>query len=105
MADGGHGVLQGTPAPRMHVHIATGHRRDLQAGSQLQALLQMTPIVLAAVQVHRQPQALGEGRRSQSIEAWVSLSAAPTAPAGRAAVARSLRQQAITAFRRGAGPG
>ncbi len=61
MTDRGHGVLQGPAPARMHMHIAAGHRRDLQAGSQGQALLQMARIVLAAVQVHRQPQAFGEG--------------------------------------------
>ncbi|CRM74580.1 hypothetical protein [Pseudomonas sp. 31 E 6] len=60
MADGGHGVLQGASTTRMHVHITAGHCRDIQARGQLQALLQMARIVLATVQVHRQPQAPGE---------------------------------------------
>ncbi|CRM02940.1 hypothetical protein [Pseudomonas sp. 24 E 13] len=72
MADGGHGVLQGTTAARMHVHITAGDRRNLQAGRQLQALFQMARIVLPAVQVHRQPQALGEGA-AQPLDAGLGV--------------------------------
>ncbi|KWV86540.1 hypothetical protein PFLmoz3_03973 [Pseudomonas fluorescens] len=72
VTDGGHGVLQGTAASRMHMHIAAGHGRDLQAVGQLQALLQMARIVLPTVQVHRQPQALVEGA-AQPVEAGLGV--------------------------------
>ncbi|MNK89334.1 hypothetical protein D3C87_1093420 [compost metagenome] len=60
MTDRGHGVLQGAPAASVHVHIATGHGRNAQLPGQAQQIVQAPGIVLAAVQLHRQPQALGE---------------------------------------------
>ena len=61
MTDRGHGVLQGTAATHMHMHIAAGHRRQVQAGGQVQALFKVAGIVLAAMQLHGQPQAIGKG--------------------------------------------
>ncbi|MNF75224.1 hypothetical protein D3C84_572830 [compost metagenome] len=60
MADRGHGVLQGPPAARVHVHIAAGHRWNSQLPGQGRQFAQASCIVLAAMQLHRQPQAFGE---------------------------------------------
>ncbi|RMT87764.1 hypothetical protein ALP39_200243 [Pseudomonas marginalis pv. marginalis] len=99
MADGGHGVLQGTAAACMHMHIAAGHCRDIQAGGQVQALLQIAPIVLAAMQVHRQPQALGEGA-TQPLDRGLGVAVVGD-PERQQAIERLIEvlvQQAIVAF-------
>lgn len=61
MADCGHGVLQGAPPARVHMYIAAGHRRDPQLTCQRQQPVQPAAIVLAAMQLDRQPQPFGEG--------------------------------------------
>ncbi|MNS22629.1 hypothetical protein D3C72_544290 [compost metagenome] len=61
MTDRSHGVLQGTPATGMHVHIAAGHGRNLQLGGQPQHRRQPLLIVLATMQLHRQPQPFAKG--------------------------------------------
>ena len=61
MTDRGHGVLQGAPPTSVHVHIAAGHCRDSQFARQGQQRSQPSGIVLAAMQLDRQPQAFGEG--------------------------------------------
>ncbi len=99
MPDSGHGVLQGAAATRMHVHIAARHRRNLQAGGQVQALLQMARIVLAAVQVHRQPQALGEGAAHPLDRGLgVAVFGHPQRQQARQRLIEVLLQQAIAAF-------
>ncbi|MNX68110.1 hypothetical protein D3C86_992730 [compost metagenome] len=60
MTDRGHGVLQGTPPARMHVHIAAGHRSNLQLPGQAQQIIEAPGVVLATMQLYRQPQAFGE---------------------------------------------
>src|SRR5690554_2091989 len=45
MADGGQGVLQGPPAPGVHVHIAAGHGGDLQLAGQSKQLLQSLGVI------------------------------------------------------------
>ncbi|MNP18579.1 hypothetical protein D3C76_1110670 [compost metagenome] len=60
MADRGHGILQGPPPTRVHVHIAAGHRGNVYRRRQRQQLLQTLAVIGAAVQLHGQPQTLAE---------------------------------------------
>ena len=63
MADGGHAVLQGAPAPGMHVHVATGHRWYRQLAGQVKVALQPDVVVRPPVQLDAQPQPAGEARQ------------------------------------------
>nr|VVM81575.1 hypothetical protein PS652_02317 [Pseudomonas fluorescens] len=75
MANGSHAVLQGAAATGMHVHIATGHGRDVEGSGQAQQLLQAPWVIRAAVQLDCQPQPLGEYLAQPAAAGLVRLGA------------------------------
>ncbi len=103
VADGSHGVLQGTPATRVHVHIATGHCRNTQRLCQRQQVGQPLLVIRAAVQPDTQPQALGKSLTQPAPAGQTGLSIAVEVrqPEGQQPVRRRLEvfaQQAVFTF-------
>lgn len=83
----------------MHVHIAASHGREVQAGGQLQALLHVARIVLATMQLHRQPQAFGEGvAQPLDIGLGVGVCGDPQRQQAGQRLVEVLSQQAIAAL-------
>ncbi len=101
MPDRGERVLQHQPATHVHVHVAAGHQREIERAAQRLQVAQARCIVGPAMQLHRQPSALAEGRAHPAALCDVRLqSGQPQGQRARQAIAHVGAGEPVRAFLR-----